>query len=330
MFGSDFWNSVTFADLMALSGVVAMIVGGATLFASGIPTRSDALEHRIKIALPRAGVKQAEAAPGARPLAILLKLPSLGGGLTEAEHRQVIRTYTSLGVIADRAVPFFILSRLVLAASFGVVILLAGLHSGVAALHGWVLMLAAIGSAIAGWLLPIFVISHLLKRRTKAIAAGLPNALELLVVCVEAGLSLEDGLQRVARELQESQPALAEELALTWAEVNILPDRTQALINLADRVRQSEHADGHWYAVAEHAFRNAARTIAADGRNRDAQRPTDTIGRAREPFARAYDHPCNVVYYADDLFDHRWPGSASVDRHVRWNSLTNLQIDQVI
>jgi tight adherence protein C len=221
---------------MALSGVVAMIVGGATLFASGIPTRSDALEHRIKIALPRAGVKQAEAAPGARPLAILLKLPSLGGGLTEAEHRQVIRTYTSLGVIADRAVPFFILSRLVLAASFGVVILLAGLHSGVAALHGWVLMLAAIGSAIAGWLLPIFVISHLLKRRTKAIAAGLPNALELLVVCVEAGLSLEDGLQRVARELQESQPALAEELALTWAEVNILPDRTQALINLADRV----------------------------------------------------------------------------------------------
>lgn len=236
MFGSDFWNSVTFADLMALSGVVAMIVGGATLFASGIPTRSDALEHRIKIALPRAGVKQAEAAPGARPLAILLKLPSLGGGLTEAEHRQVIRTYTSLGVIADRAVPFFILSRLVLAASFGVVILLAGLHSGVAALHGWVLMLAAIGSAIAGWLLPIFVISHLLKRRTKAIAAGLPNALELLVVCVEAGLSLEDGLQRVARELQESQPALAEELALTWAEVNILPDRTQALINLADRV----------------------------------------------------------------------------------------------
>ena len=236
MFGSDFWNSVTFADLMALSGVVAMIVGGATLFASGIPTRSDALEHRIKIALPRAGVKQAEAAPGARPLAILLKLPSLGGGLTEAEHRQVIRTYTSLGVIADRAVPFFILSRLVLAASFGVVILLAGLHSGVAALHGWVLMLAAIGSAIAGWLLPIFVISHLLKRRTKAIAAGLPNALELLVVCVEAGLSLEDGLQRVARELQESQPALAEELALTWAEVNILPDRTQALINLADQV----------------------------------------------------------------------------------------------
>ena len=236
MFGSDFWNSVTFADLMALSGVVAMIVGGATLFASGIPTRSDALEHRIKIALPRAGVKQAEAAPGARPLAILLKLPSLGGGLTEAEHRQVIRIYTSLGVIADRAVPFFILSRLVLAASFGVVILLAGLHSGVAALHGWVLMLAAIGSAIAGWLLPIFVISHLLKRRTKAIAAGLPNALELLVVCVEAGLSLEDGLQRVARELQELQPALAEELALTWAEVNILPDRTQALINLADRV----------------------------------------------------------------------------------------------
>ena len=49
-------------------------------------------------------------------------------------------------------------------------------------------------------------------------------------------MSLEDGLQRVARELKESQPALADELALTWAELNILPSRAQALANLADRV----------------------------------------------------------------------------------------------
>jgi tight adherence protein C len=56
------------------------------------------------------------------------------------------------------------------------------------------------------------------------------------VVCVEAGLSLEDGLQRVARELQDSQPALAQELALTWAEASILPDRIEALVNLSDRI----------------------------------------------------------------------------------------------
>ena len=96
--------------------------------------------------------------------------------------------------------------------------------------------MAAVGGAIGGWLLPILVVGHLLKVRTKAIASGMPGALDLLVVCVEAGLSLEDGLQRLAHELHGPQPALAEELALTWAEVNILPDRTKALLNLANRI----------------------------------------------------------------------------------------------
>ena len=111
----------------------------------------------------------------------------------------------------------------------------AGEHFTVAAAHWFLPFLAAVGGAIAGWILPILFISRQLKRRAKTIASGLPNALELLVVCVEAGLSLEDSLQRVARELQESQPALSDELALTWAEVNILPDRTKALTNLANR-----------------------------------------------------------------------------------------------
>jgi tight adherence protein C len=236
MIASGFWNSAGVSDLMVLSGVIAMIAGGATLLASAIPTRSEALAQRIKVAVPRTAAKIAATAQESRPLTVLQKLPSLGGGLTEAEHRQVIRMYSRVGVPPERAVPVFILSRLVLAAIFVALTVVAGSHFGVAASHWWLPLLASVGSAIAGWILPILVISKLLKRRTKAIAAGLPNALELLVVCVEAGLSLEDGLQRVSRELHESQPALAEELALTWAEVNILPDRTQALLNLAERV----------------------------------------------------------------------------------------------
>jgi tight adherence protein C len=98
-----------------------------------------------------------------------------------------------------------------------------------------VLLLTLTVGAIAGWLLPILFIDYNIKQRTKAVAMGLPDALELLVVCVEAGLSLEDGLQRVARELEDSQPALADELTLTWAEINILPNRAQALANLAAR-----------------------------------------------------------------------------------------------
>jgi tight adherence protein C len=79
-------------------------------------------------------------------------------------------------------------------------------------------------------------ISYGSNRRVKEVRAGLPDALELLVVCVEAGLSLEDGLDRVVTELKRSQPALADELSLTLADLKILPSRDQALANLAARV----------------------------------------------------------------------------------------------
>jgi tight adherence protein C len=91
-------------------------------------------------------------------------------------------------------------------------------------------------AAIISWFLPMFLIAYGVKQRTKAVRSGLPDALELLVVCVEAGLSLEDGLGRVVNELQRSQPALADELGLTLADLRILPSRDQALTNLADRV----------------------------------------------------------------------------------------------
>jgi tight adherence protein C len=234
---SDLWRYLTFSDLVALSGIVAVVAGGATLVVASMPTRGDALVQRIIFAVPRASAKLAAAkVRGPQPSTVLQKLPSISGGLSEMEHRQVIRLFSHFGAPADRAVPYFVVSRVALAASLGVLTLAAGLRFGFTAAHWWLPFLAGMASAIAGWVSPIFVISHLMKKRIKAVISGLPNALDLLVVCVESGLSLEDGLQRVARELRESQPALAEELALTWAEASILPDRTQALVNLSDRI----------------------------------------------------------------------------------------------
>ncbi len=90
--------------------------------------------------------------------------------------------------------------------------------------------------ALGGWFLPVVVMRFLAARRAKAVAAGLPEALDLLVICVEAGLSLEDALDRIVLELQRSRSALAEELALTSADLKILPEREQALANLANRI----------------------------------------------------------------------------------------------
>ncbi len=64
----------------------------------------------------------------------------------------------------------------------------------------------------------------------------MPNALELLAICVSVGLSLDAAFQRVAAEIKLSSPALADEFSLTWAEISISPSREQALANMAERV----------------------------------------------------------------------------------------------
>jgi tight adherence protein C len=97
-------------------------------------------------------------------------------------------------------------------------------------------MLISTAGGIGGWFFPGMVIGKLIKARTKAVVAGLPDALELLVICVEAGLAFEDGLSRIVGELERSQPALAEELGFTAADLKILPSREQALANLAERI----------------------------------------------------------------------------------------------
>ena len=253
---------------MALFGIAAVIAGGATLIVASMPTRGETLVQRIIFAVPRAaGRGAAEKSPGLQPLTVLRRLPSISGGLSETEHRQVIGLFSHLGAPPDRAVPYFVITRVVLAAAFGVLTLAAGLRVSFVAAHWVVPFLASMGGAIFGWILPIFFISYFVKKRNKAIISGLPNALDLLVVCVEFGLSLEDGLQRAASELRDSQPALAEELALTWAEASILPDRTQALVNLSDRIDELEHAGGRRHDVTEPTIRNSARTIAKSGRS---------------------------------------------------------------
>lgn len=63
----------------------------------------------------------------------------------------------------------------------------------------------------------------------------MPDGLDLLVICAEAGQSLDGALQRLARELGRSRPEFAEELALTAMELGLLPERRQALDNLATR-----------------------------------------------------------------------------------------------
>ena len=93
----------------------------------------------------------------------------------------------------------------------------------------------ALGACALGYLLPSMALGRLAKRRQHRIRLGLPDALDLLVVSVEAGLGLDQAIQRVGEELAFAHPDLSEELRLINFELRAGKGRVDALRNLAER-----------------------------------------------------------------------------------------------
>ncbi len=84
--------------------------------------------------------------------------------------------------------------------------------------------------------LPTLFVRNAATRRRQRLQAALPDALDLFVICAEAGLSLDAAMHRVAREMAPGAPIIADELALTAVELGFLPRRGDALANWAARV----------------------------------------------------------------------------------------------
>ncbi len=83
---------------------------------------------------------------------------------------------------------------------------------------------------------PDIYVNNLVTKRTKEVQKGLPDALDLLVICAEAGLTVDAAFNRVAKELGRAYPELGDEFALTAIELAFLTERRQAFENLAYRV----------------------------------------------------------------------------------------------
>lgn len=226
-------TAVILPNLPILLAAAAFLAGGLALIASSRRTREEVLARRVgmveRSAALAGGGRRAAAADTS-----FLRLPTRS--MSEAAQREVIRRFARFGLSPRRALTAFFLLRLAVVIVLGAVALTwAARFPALQASPATPLLIAAM-VAIGGWFLPMIFVSYNVRQRTKEVRAGLPDALELLVVCVEAGLSLEDGLARVVNELKRSQPALADELELTLADLKILPSRDQALANLAERV----------------------------------------------------------------------------------------------
>ena len=143
------------------------------------------------------------------------------------------------GIYQDRAVPLFMGFKLSL--PLALPILAFPWLSG-RALGPTLLMGVLCGLCLLGYFLPNLVLNRLVKARQKKIREALPDALDLLVVCMEAGQGLDAAMKRVADDFMVSNPTLAMELLLVNLEINAGLERGQALRHLGERTGVDELA----------------------------------------------------------------------------------------
>jgi len=94
-----------------------------------------------------------------------------------------------------------------------------------------------LATAVFAYMLPGFWLSKQIEKRKKLISNGLPDALDLLIVCVEAGMGLDQGIAKAAEELAVSHPPLAEELTNIITEIRAGKPRMEAFKNFAERTK---------------------------------------------------------------------------------------------
>jgi tight adherence protein C len=93
----------------------------------------------------------------------------------------------------------------------------------------------AVAAAYLGFYLPNIFVTNLIQKRQKSIRQAFPDALDLLLICVQSGMSIESAMNKVSHEIGNQSLELAEEFALTTAELSYLPQRRLAYENLGKR-----------------------------------------------------------------------------------------------
>jgi tight adherence protein C len=218
------------------SGIAFILLIGAAAFAFslGLAALVFTLASPLRRRVARLSNEDAEKASISASLADLLNpytrylVPQ-----QEKERSKVVRMLAHAGYRSPNALPLFFAAKTVLLIALPLVVLLVS--PMFPRISSNVLLLSAGLAGGLGFLLPGVWLDHRVQGRQRQLRVGFPDAMDLLVVCVEAGLGLAPALQRVADDLMISYPELGGELGLVNAEMRAGVERTQALKNLADR-----------------------------------------------------------------------------------------------
>jgi tight adherence protein C len=154
------------------------------------------------------------------------------GLLSQKTVTELEQTLASAGLRGSGSLGLFVGTKLLLLLLIPLLALLALDHLGCAPLMRNV---GAAGGALTGLLAPDWWISWRHRRHLRDVTQGLPDALDLMVICAEAGLSFEPTLSRVATEIRVAHPAVAEEFGKTASELRMVADHKVALDNMGAR-----------------------------------------------------------------------------------------------
>ena len=235
-------------DVMLVGSILAGVAAVAVIFAiyaaltikDPMAKRVKALEGRreeLKLGLVTASAKKRQSL--VRNSSTTDKVRDTLGNMKVLQQSQVDEIQQKLawaGFRNKEVAVILIALRMILPTLFGTIT--AILLYGIEIYPDWEFKrVAAMAAALfLGYKGPEIYLSNIANKRTDAIRKGLPDAIDLLVICAEAGLTVDASFNRVAKELGRAYPELGEEFTLTAIELSFLNERKKAFNNLAYRV----------------------------------------------------------------------------------------------
>jgi tight adherence protein C len=187
--------------------------------------------RRMKTRSERAG--SAKPSPKATSLGFMRSLADRLNLLRGAAADQTTRKLRQAGFHSRDASVVYIFIKLALPLALGFLMIVV--TSSLQLVPEDMILPTGVGAVLSGFMMPELYIKNVTARRREILNRVLPEGLDLLTICVEAGLSIDAAFRRVSKEMQGSMPELAMEFEMTAIELTYLPDRQQALENMAER-----------------------------------------------------------------------------------------------
>ena len=232
----EFIASNMFARIAALLLLFIIVLGVVYLASNTVVQRSSVRKELDKLGLDGTGRTQrdrlAQSKEGAW-FAILDKIEKSGLNLADTRSDELRKKLVAAGYTSEAAPKLFTLSRLVLIIALPLLLFFA-LSVSESEMGIFKMYMLLVGFALLGAYLPSLVVSAKADRREETIRKGFPDCLDLMLVCVEAGLGLESAMDRVSREMVRSHPLISELLSIATMQMRAGATRADALRKLGD------------------------------------------------------------------------------------------------